>query len=64
MPMLSAKPTGHVSRECALSSVKSLLLFAIKMATLPFWAQIKNLRTRHREAHKFRQFWSEQHDFE
>jgi hypothetical protein len=30
-----------------------LLLFAIKMATLPFWAEIKNLRTRHREAYKF-----------
>jgi hypothetical protein len=30
-----------------------LLLFAIKMATLPFWAQIKNLRTHHREAYKF-----------
>ena len=23
------------------------------LAKLPFWAQIKNLRTRHREAHKF-----------
>jgi hypothetical protein len=22
------------------------------LATLPFWAQIKNLRTRHREPHK------------
>jgi len=31
----------------------SLLLFAIKMATLPFWAQIKNLRTRHCEVHNF-----------
>jgi hypothetical protein len=31
----------------------ALLLFAIKMATLPFWAEIKNLRTRHREAYKF-----------
>ena len=30
-----------------------LLLFAIKMATLPFWAQIKNLRTRHGKAYKF-----------
>jgi hypothetical protein len=30
-----------------------LLLFAIKMATLPFWAKIKNLRTCRREAYKF-----------
>jgi hypothetical protein len=30
-----------------------LLLFAIKMATLPFWAEIKNLRTLHREAYRF-----------
>jgi hypothetical protein len=29
-----------------------LLLFAIMLATLPFWAQIKNLRTRRREPHK------------
>jgi hypothetical protein len=31
----------------------ALLLFAIKMATLPFWAEIKNLRSRSRKAHKF-----------
>jgi len=28
-----------------------LLLFAIKMAMLPFWAQIKNLRTHHGKAY-------------
>jgi len=31
----------------------TVLLFAIKMATLPFWAEIKNLRSRSRKAHKF-----------
>ena len=30
----------------------ALLLFAIKKATLPFWAEIKNLRTRHCKPHK------------
>jgi hypothetical protein len=29
-----------------------LLPFAIMLAKLPFWAQIKNLRTRCREPHK------------
>jgi len=29
-----------------------LLLFAIMLAMLPFWAQIKNLRTRRREPYK------------
>ena len=29
-----------------------LLLFAIKMVTRPFWAKIKNLRTRHCKPHK------------
>ena len=33
--------------------VMELLLFAIKMATLPFWAEIKKLRTRRREAYRF-----------
>jgi hypothetical protein len=32
--------------------IAKLLLFAIMLATLPFWAQIKNLRTRRREPHK------------
>jgi len=32
---------------------EKLLLFAIKMATLPFWAEIKNLRSRSCKAHKF-----------
>jgi len=31
---------------------EDLLLFAIKMATLPFWAEIKNLRTPHCKPHK------------
>ena len=30
-----------------------LLLFSIMLAKLPFWAQIKNLRTRSRKPHKF-----------
>jgi hypothetical protein len=30
----------------------TLLPFAIMLAKLPFWAQIKNLRTRCREPHK------------
>ena len=37
---------------CDRSWCKPLLLFAIKMATLPFWAQIKNLRTRRGKAYK------------
>jgi hypothetical protein len=38
---------GRIIHNCYL------LLFAIKMATLPFWAEIKNLRSRSRKAHKF-----------
>ena len=36
----------------ALSEKSQLLLFAIMLATLPFWAQIKKLRTRRRKPHK------------
>jgi hypothetical protein len=39
--------------QVSASISEPLLLFSIILATLPFWAQIKNLRTRHREACKF-----------
>ena len=35
---------------------KGLLLFAIKMATRPFWAEIKNLRTCYCASYKFVSF--------
>jgi hypothetical protein len=35
-----------------MNIITLLLPFAIMLAKLPFWAQIKNLRTRCREPHK------------
>jgi hypothetical protein len=35
-----------------VNSLERLLLFTIMLATLPFWAQIKNLRTCRCEPHK------------
>jgi len=35
---------------------RELLLFAIKMAMRPFWAEIKNLRTRYCAPYKFVSF--------
>jgi hypothetical protein len=49
------KPPNQVTRTLADPRIQwsvVLLLFAIMLATLPFWAQIKNLRTRRREPHK------------
>jgi len=42
----------NVNNDFPCSGAPVLLLFAIKMATLPFWAQIKNLRTRPGKAYK------------
>jgi hypothetical protein len=50
------KSSGHAVTLRTMVQIRvqvmPLLLFAIMLATLPFWAQIKNLRTRRREPHK------------
>jgi len=41
--------------EIGMANIQ-LLLFAIKMATWPFWAEIKNLRTHYCAPYKFVSF--------
>ena len=35
-----------------MMSIRNLLLFAIMLAKLPFWAEIKNSRMHHHKPHK------------
>ena len=45
MPKYGGNDQGGGSRHLIDLKSQPLLLFAIKMATRPFWAEIKNLRT-------------------